>query len=271
MKKFSIFQFSFVLLATIFMSGCYKLQKDYNYVPSVLDPHINMSAKDFMNSRGKAGVGSDTIFKWMQLGLDYAGIDSAEFTKPARTFIFLHNNAIRTLSSGKVTAGFFFDYPIVVKDVAGVIIKSRIDPTLDSMRPALYWTEYPQQMVKNYFLYLIMEGEYTFENLGVSNVSVKTLLTAGATADPRDSKLGYVLTKTIPNPDPAQAAAIAFSSVGGTGFDPEAKINLKLINDQNSALVVNDRTNVRTGGYFATNGKIHVYDKTVHPFRYSYP
>jgi hypothetical protein len=279
MKKSTIYSFAFLLLAAISLTGCYKLQKDYEYKPSVLDPHINMSAKDFLLSRGTAGVGSDTVFKWMQLGLEYAGVDMTEFEKTDRTYIFLHNSAIRTTSGTgatfKVTGGFFYDYPIVVKDVSGNVLKSKIDPTQDSTRPAVYWSDYPQQLVKNYFLYLILQGDYSFENLTVNNTAVQTLLPAGTVANPKDSKLGWVVTKTTPNPDAASAANITFNpaqsnSTGATGFDPEGKINLRLVNNQNAPININDRVDDRTAGYIATNGKIHVYDKTIGPFRYSY-
>ena len=275
MKKIIIYQFAFVLLVTVLLSSCYKLQKDYQYNPAVLDPNINMTAMRFMDSRGNAGVGADTIFKLMQQGIQYAGIDTTEYTKAGRTYIFLYNSAIRT-STGtgatfKVTGGFFFDYPIVVKDALGVVIKSKIDPSADSMRPAVTWNEYPQAMVKNYLLYLILQGDYTFENLSVTNTSIQTLLPAGAKVDPKDSKLGWVVTKTLPNPDVSLATAITLSPTAGTGFDPEGKINLKLFNGQNGQMTLNDRIDDRSAGYFATNGKVHVFDKTIHPFRYSYP
>lgn len=257
------------------MSGCYKLQRDAEYNRATLDPNINMTAKDFLLKRGSAGVGSDTVFKWMQLGLEYAGFDMAEFEKAGRTYIFLHNSAIRTTTgsgaSFRVTGGFFFDYPIFVKDANGNPIKSRLDPTQDSSRPAVFWSDYPQQLVKNYFSYLILQGEYSFENLSVNNTSIQTLLPAGTVANAKDSRLGWVVTKTTPNPDAASAATITFSSNGGTGFDPEGKINLKLVNNQNAPINVNDRADDRTAGYFATNGKVHVFDRTIHPFRYSYP
>jgi hypothetical protein len=274
MKKILFPFLSATLIAIVTLSGCYKLQKDYKYEGSTLDPNINMSAKQFLLSRGTAGVGSDTVFKWMQLGLEYAEIDLAEFERPSRTFIFLHNSAIRTTSGSgstfKVTGGFFFDYPIYVKDAMGNIIKSVVDPAADSVRPAVTWNDYPKQLVKDYLSYMILQGEYTFENLSVNNISVQTLMTPGATANPRDSKLGWVVTRTTPNPDAASASTIAFSPTGGTGFDPEGKMNLKLINSQNAPININDRTDDRTAGYFATNGKVHVFDKTVHPFRYSY-
>ena len=259
------------------MSGCYKLQKDYVYKKSVLDPHINMTAKEFLLSRGTAGAGSDTVFKWMQMGIEYAGIDLSEYEKQDRTYIFLHNNAIKAWDNTKkvVTGGFFFDYPIYGRDASGNIIKSKIDPTQDSTRPAQTWNEYPKEMVKNYFLYLILQGDYTFENLKVADSSIQTLLPPNTVADPNQiSKLGRAVVKSAPNPDPQFATTIYFLSSGGAGFDPEGKINLSLSIDpsqrENAPLMVNDRTPDRTAGYWANNGKVHVYDKTVHPFRYSW-
>ncbi|HEY5771824.1 MAG TPA: hypothetical protein VIS75_04315 [Chitinophagaceae bacterium] len=276
MKKISIYYFTIIVVAMISFTSCYKLQKDYQYNAFTLDPNINMTAKQFLLSRGTAGVGSDTVFKWMQLGIEYAGIDMAEYEKPGRTYIFLHNGAVRTLGTvnsvpNQVTGGFFFDYPIIGRDSAGNVLKSKLDATRDSLRPAFQWREYPQQLVKNYFLYLILQADYTFENLSVNNTSIQTLLAPNTVADPNKvSRLGWAVVKTSPNPDPALAASITFSTAGGAGFDPEGKINLKLINNQDAPINVNDRTNDRTAGYFATNGKVHVYGGTVHPFRYSY-
>ncbi len=101
------------------MTGCYKLQKDYDYNPQEADPKVNMTAKDYIISRGTAAPNNDTIFKWMQLAIEYSGIDITEYEKPGRTFILLHTDAVRRLTTGKVTAGFFFDYPVIVKDIAG--------------------------------------------------------------------------------------------------------------------------------------------------------
>jgi hypothetical protein len=190
----------------------------------------------------------------------------------------LHTDAIRRLTSNKVTAGFFFDYPIVVKDGAGVPIKSKIDPTLDSTRPATAWNEYSQQTVKNLFLYLIITGEYGFDNLAVANKAVQTLLPAGTIADPKDSKLGWVVNKTSPNPDATAITSITFNPTGGTGFDPEGKMNLRIGNTDVSPIVMNDRSWDRTAGYYFTNGRAHVFSSTsssapttsLHPFRYSY-
>jgi hypothetical protein len=78
MKRLNIQTAITCLLLAVLSSGCYKLQKDYKYVKYVLDPNIGVTARAYMDSRGKSGVGSDTIFKWMQLGIEYSGIDYAE-------------------------------------------------------------------------------------------------------------------------------------------------------------------------------------------------
>ena len=106
----------------------------------------------------------------------------------------------------------------------------------------------------------------------MNNLSVKTLLPPGTVLTKADStKLQWVVTKTQPNPDAASAANIYLDKSVGTGFDPEGKINLKLVNSQDAPIQINDRINDRTAGYFVTNGMVHVYDKTIGPFRYSYP
>jgi len=271
MKRISLKLICSLLVVIAVLSSCYKLQKDYDYKKVTLDPHYNMTAKEYMFSRDSFIVGgkNDTILRWMIKGIQYAGIDWAEYEKPNRTYIFLHNSAIRVLSSGKVTGGFFFDYPLTPRDANGNPIPSISFPGTDSTRPATQWSDYSVQTVKNYFLSLIGEGQYTFENLGVANQSIQSLLPPGTVAG-NESKLSQVVVQTTPNPDPALAANITFDKVNGKGFDPEGKFNLKLINSQDAPISVNDRTNDRTAGILCNNGPVHVYDKTVHPFRYSW-
>jgi len=276
MKKNMIKTFCGLMLLVAVLTGCYKMQKDYDYIKKTIDPHYNMTAKEYMFSRDSFVVGgkNDTILRWMIKGIQYAGIDWSEYEKPDRTYIFLHNTAIRVIGTtspnvGKVTGGLFFDYPVFPRDVNGNHIPSISFPGTDSVRPATQWSDYTVATVRNYFLYLIGQGRYTFENLSVANTSIPTLLPPNTVAG-NDSKLSWVITKTTPNPDPALAANITTSNVGGTGFDPEGKINLKLINSQDAPISVNDRTNDRTAGILCTNGPVHVYDKTIHPFRYSW-
>jgi hypothetical protein len=265
MKKLNMKSWLILAALAALFTGCYKMQKDYDYTQTPLDPNINKTAKEYLQSRAD---GTDTIFRWMKKGIEYAGLDWAEYEKPDRSYIFLHNNAIRVLTSGKTTAGFFFDYPILAKDAMGNQLLGING--LDSTRPALQWEEYSQETVKNYLLSLIIKGKYTFENLKVPNTTVETLLPPGTVAG-NDSRLSWVIVKTEPNPDPTSIGSIYLDKANGKGFDPEGKMNLKIVNNSNSPLRINDRIDARTAGIIGTNGPIHVFDKTIHPFRYSYP
>lgn len=233
-----------IAIGAMFCQACtlfdMDIQKQYDYIPVTLDPHINMSAKEFLEKRSYGTIAEDTVFKWMRKGLEYAEIDLAEYEKPGRTFIFLHNDAIRVLDkNNKVTKGLWFDVPVV----------TGLDPitNVPITRPANKWEDYPKQDVKNYFLYLIVQGEYNFEQLDADNKAVQTLLPAGTTAT-KTSLLGYKNNET--------------------GFDQEGKMNIKLVNNDDMAPIqINDGAKDRSGGYIATNGIVHVFGTTVSPYR----
>lgn len=279
MKKYRLYTILVLVLAAFFVSGCYKLQKDYDYKPQEIDPHYDITVKQFIQQKGTAAANNDTSLKWMQKAIEYSGMDWAEYEKPGRTFILWHNDAVRRLTSGKVTAGFFFDYQVVVKDAMGVPIKSILIPTVDSTRPANDWTDYSKTTVKNLLLYMIVEGEFGFDNLPITNIAAKTMLPVGTKADPQESRLGWVVTKLTPNPDNSLAALYTLAPGLGTGFDPESKMNLRIGNTDVSPIIINDRMVDRTAGFFFTNGRAHVFVSTasgvpttgIHPFRYSYP
>lgn len=258
MKKLAYIPYILFLLVAVYTTGCKKLlglkkQTDYDYEHKTADAHIYKTALQFLNDRsnGNADNANDTVFRWMKMGLDYAGVDLKEFEKPGRTFIFLHNDAIKVwnASTKKVTAGFFFTFPIIDKDANGNPI---VDPAsgLYKTHPAEKWSDYSKETVRNYFLYLIGEGEYNFGQLNNNNQTVQSLLPAGTVAT-KESILGYA---TLSN--------------GSIGFDIEGKFNLKILNgNDNAPIVFNDRTNDRSAGYIADNGIVHVYGATVFPFR----
>ncbi|WP_276483347.1 hypothetical protein [Paraflavitalea pollutisoli] len=240
------------LLGLTLLPSCKKLfglsrQEDFEYVPEILDPHINMTARQFLENRSYGATPQDTVFKWMRMGLEYAGVDLAEFEKADRTYIFLHNESIRRVdAAGKVTGGFFFSYPIVQKDANG-------NPILDAVTgqpkttPATKWNDYDKETVKNYFLYLIGQGKYNFEDLNNLNKDVVSILPAGSKAT-KESTLGYINN--------------------GNGFDQESKFWLKIkSNNDLGPIVFNDNADDRSAGYIATNGIIHVYGVALAPFR----
>jgi hypothetical protein len=224
------------------------LQEDYNYQQRTLDPNINMTAKQFIIARADGSTGSptDTVFRWMKKGLDYCGIDMAEYEKTGRTYIFLHNDAIKiyNATSKTVTGGLFFTFPIVNVDAGGNAI---IDATtgLPKTHPANDWSEYSKETVKNYFLYLIGQGTFNFYDLNADNKTVVSLLPAGTKAG-KESMLGYYNN--------------------GLGFDQESKFYLRIQNNADIAPIVhNDKANDRTGGYVTTNGIVHVFAQVIYP------
>src|SRR5882757_1182863 len=123
---------AFVIVILFTLSGCYKLQKDYNRDPSPIDPHINKTAWQYIKDRSY-GSPTDTIFRRMYDAIIYSGIDTNEYTKPNRTFILMNNNAAKALWTTVKTA---------------------------SNASATKWNDYPQQAVKNYLAYLILDGVY---------------------------------------------------------------------------------------------------------------
>lgn len=256
-------------------------QKNFEYKPGLtVDPKINKSALQYLRDRGKTPlIANDTVFKYMQLGLEYAGFDLTEYEKTGRTFIFLSNNAIRVLpttttagvvktTSNIPTGGFWFDFPIMEKNPDGSQ-KFNADGTPVS-HPAKSWNEYDPQTVKNYFLYLIGQGDLGFNNLGNANQSLTSILPVGTVAG-KDSKMGYLVVNTSPNISASGSRVLSFdysSANTGKGFDLESKYNLKQVNTDFAPLVFNDATNVATGGLIATNGQIHVMAGTALPSRY---
>lgn len=242
----------FALAVMVLLPSCKKLfglskQEDFDYVPETLDPHINISARQFLENRSYGSIPQDTVFKWMRLGLEYAGIDLAEYDKPDRTFIFLHNEAVRRLdATGKVTGGLWFTYPIVLKDPNG---NPMVDPVTGVVKttPATKWSDYDKETIKNYFLYLIGQGKYNFEDLNNLNKTVQSLLPAGTVAT-KESLLGWVNN--------------------GKGFDQEGKFTLKIkSNNDLGPIVHNDAVDDRSAGYIATNGVVHVYGNPLFPYR----
>jgi hypothetical protein len=167
MKQQIIYSAIFIGLLMAGATGCKKiagldLQKDTDHKTSTLDAHINKTAWQYLRERSNMSA-TDTIFKRMYEAIVYSGIDSAEYTQPGRTFIFLHNDAVFRTAAPTATDCYWGRYK-----VGGAVAKS--------------WTAYTPQQVKNWLLYLIVKEEYSYDNLGPENVQVKTLLPEGADA-----------------------------------------------------------------------------------------
>src|SRR5205085_11511116 len=101
-----------ITLAVLF-SGCRKLfglenQKNEDHPTTTIDPHIYKSAWQYLKERALGSSPNDTIFKRMYQGIIYSGIDTAEYTRSGRTFIFYHNDAIFRKSGTTTTTDCYF-------------------------------------------------------------------------------------------------------------------------------------------------------------------
>lgn len=145
-----------VLGVMVMLSGCeffgLELQEDYEFKPRLLDPHIDMTAYEFMVSN----PGGELTL--MNQAVAYAGLQE-EYKKPGRTFFLLHDLAVYRLNSGGDV------------DVNSYFGKN----TVDGM-PATSWEDYPVEQVRDLLLYHIVEDEYSFHNLTPDNVTTDTML-----------------------------------------------------------------------------------------------
>lgn len=217
-------------LAICILTGCKKiaglpLQENTDHVSTTIDPHINETAWQFLKDRALGASNfKDSIFYQMYLAIMYSGIDTAEYTTAGRTYIFLHNDAVNRKVNGVTQPDSYFGK----YKVGGVAATS--------------WDQYPQEQVKNYLLSLIVDGEFTFENVG---------------------------------PDPSYEKSLM--PPGTDSLNPESAIVFSVINDRNSRFTINGFPGsafpapnlaapglaARTGGILSTNGPIHVIDRVL--------
>lgn len=169
MKRYSLILVLFVLVAA---PGCQKflglkLQTNASYTPYLLNPNLNMTAWQYLKYRSgydttNPNWRTDTVFKLMYQAVLYSGIDTGEYTKPNRTFIFMHNLAVQTFNA---------TVPVTVSNTCywGYYL-------VDSL-PATSWSQYTPAQVKAWLQYLIViNGQYNFNNLTPNAITVTTLL-----------------------------------------------------------------------------------------------
>lgn len=219
-----------ICLSALLVTGCRKLaglplQQNEDHVSTTIDPHINMTAWEFLKSRALGTSNfKDSIFYQMYLGIMYSGIDTNEYTKSDRTFIFLHNDAVIRKSGTTVTTDCYFG-------------KYKIGTAA-----ATSWTQYPQLQVKNYLLSLIVQGVHTFENI---------------TPDPEFDKTLMPLNYDPLNPE----SLITFRVINDR--DSRLRINDFPGSAFPTPGLATPGLQARTAGILSTNGPVHVVDRVV--------
>ena len=220
-----------VLVASaLSLSSCKKLalQKDYDRKADTVDSHVYMSAWDYLKQRALGTTANDQIWKSFYDAILYSGIDTTEYVKPNRTYIFPVTEALTRTNSNLADVGFFGAYLVNGKNGKA-------------------WTDYPKDFVKTYLQYLIIEGVYNHYTLPPVNlVEVKTIAPPGSlntlpTGITRNTSYPFVA-----NPDSKMTIRVLNSSPSNTSDYP---------------IVLNESRNVRTSSIQATNGTIHAIDR----------
>lgn len=218
-----------IAMSMLFTSACtligLDLQEHHEHEATLLNPEIHMTALEFIKKPLEDTLRS---FDRFHDAVVYAGLED-EYTQEGRTFFVFNNYAIlRYNSDGTVNSNCYFARnPVLQLDENG-------EPLLDEegepvKRPAREWNDYPVDEVRNLLLYHIVEGEYSYHNLGPNNVALPSL----------------------------------------SPLDTARTVYLKIENDRNFKLIINDFqgssriTSARTSNLKATNGYIHVFDNSL--------
>ncbi len=144
-----------VLVIAAITPGCLKLQKDFTRnTTDTLNANLNKTAWAYLKSRAyNNATPSDTLFRRMYDAIIYSGIDTNEYIKPGRTFLFLNQAAAKATWAAVYTS---------------------------ANKAGTSWKSYPAADVKNYLYYLILNGVYSHYNLPLNDVTAATLLAPGA-------------------------------------------------------------------------------------------
>jgi hypothetical protein len=218
--------FVFIVFA-LSLSSCKKLalQKDYDRVKDTVDTHVYMTAWDYLKSRA---YGGDSLWKKFYDGIIYSGIDTNEYNKPNRTFIFLNTDAVSRTNSNLSDVGFF-------------------GANLVNGKTTKAWTEYPKDFVKAYLQYLIIDGVYNHYTMPpVDLVEVTTSAPPGSLDTLPKGVTRNTAYPFVPNHDSKMTLRVLNSSPSNTSDYP---------------IVLNENRNVRTSSIQTTNGTIHAIDR----------
>jgi len=247
MKKTYIIQ-TFLVLAVciaILTSGCEKLKFQTSATRSTtdtIDAHLYKTAWQYMLARSK---GSDTTFKTFHDAIIYSGIDTTLYSKVNYTYFFLNTAAC--------------------KDMWGKI--------LINTKKATSFHSYSPTDLKNYFLYLIVKGQYSHYNLPITPVTVQTLAPAGTyTNNSATFNIPYptgITAGGIPsNPNSIMTLYVLNTTLGNTLAYPII-VNMSI---QSTATLTSATSGnnvlVTTSDLLATNGVVQVMSGAVFPTPY---
>jgi hypothetical protein len=229
MKKIKIITAGLLIMiggvATLSSCSKLKLQKDFNRsTTDTLDAHVNKTAWAYLKSRAY-GSATDTVFRRMYDAIIYSGIDTNLYIQPNKTYLFYTNAAVTTAKTG----------------IWAAYLTSKA-------KAAKSFKDYSADDLKNYLLFLIINGQYSHYNLPLTDVEVQTMAPAGTF---NANFAGFVIPAfTANNPNSTMRLKVLNSSPGNTSDYP---------------IQINSTTNVYSSDYLATNGVLQVMNTPVSP------
>lgn len=170
-----------LLLCPFFFTSCelfgldFQDSYDYDYNAGMPSNKVNMSAFEFIQSR------SD-LFSILEEAILYAGVEN-EFKRSGMTYLLLANKAFN--STTEDDQSYFQTHQITYMDETTGELVSYVPNSM---------TVYPKEQVKEFLLYHIVKGTYTFTNLPIEPTWFETLST-----DPTEKVNMYILKDRNPN------------------------------------------------------------------------
>jgi hypothetical protein len=199
MKKILILLFlASSILASCTMFGL-EVQKDAKHpAPDTLDAHLYKDTWDYIKSRSIQNP-KDTLFKPFYTGIIYSGIDTNEYKKPNRTFILLNNEGVYKKNSA---ASYF-------NNIKGINGKTGTNT----------WANYKKDDVKKYLQYLIIEGQFSHDNIPTSRIDVMTTCPANSYVENPNSVLNFrVYNGEFPGANQSDSPVIINEQVATASF-----------------------------------------------------
>jgi len=234
------------VFATLLASGCKKLAFQSSFSRSItdtIDAHLYKTAWQYMASRSK---GTDTTFKTFRDGIIYSGIDTTLYSQPNHTYFFLSAAGCKDMWAKIKVNG----------------------------KAATSFNSYSKADLKNYFLYLIVQGQYSHYNLPINPVTVQTLAPPGTYTSNSPTftiplALGIPAGSPVPsNPNSTMTLYVLNNSIGNTLSYPIV-VNMSIATTATlSSATSGNNVLVITSDLLATNGVVDVMNGAAWPVSY---
>ena len=158
-KALALMVITFLIASCELLGLDYQDSYDYDYNAGMPSNKIDMSAFEFIKSR-------TDIFSLLEEAILYAGVEN-EFKQSGMTYLLPTNTAFNSETSTDLS--YFQTHQLTyIDEETGELV---------SYAP-ISMTAYPKEQVKEFLLYHIVKGKYTFTNLPAEPTWFETVATA---------------------------------------------------------------------------------------------